>query len=69
MYVEDTRRLSVVFGVPEDDAEAARWLHLAAEQGHARAQCRLGLMHARGEGVPKDDGGGDAVVPPCGRAG
>ena len=53
MYVDGTR--GIVFGIPEDDAEAARWLQLAAEQGHARAQMRLGLMYARGEGVPKDD--------------
>jgi TPR repeat protein len=39
-------------GVPEDDAEAARWYRLAADQGHAPAQFNLGLMHATGEGVP-----------------
>ena len=58
MYVEDTRHLSAVLGVPEmanDDLEAARWLHLAAEQGHPDAQLRLGLMYALGEGVPTDD--------------
>ena len=26
-------------GVPEDDTEAARWLRLAAEQGHAAGLC------------------------------
>ena len=39
-------------GVPEDDAEAARWYRLAADQGHAIAQHILGIMYAHGEGVP-----------------
>ncbi len=30
-------------GVPQDDAEAARWFRLAAEQGLADAQANLGL--------------------------
>ena len=42
-------------GVPEDDAEAARWLRLAADQGLADAQYNLGLKYASGEGVPEDD--------------
>ena len=42
-------------GVPEDDAEAVRWLRLAADQGHADAQHNLGWMYANGEGVPEDD--------------
>jgi TPR repeat protein len=42
-------------GVPEDDAEAARWYRLAAEQGLAEAQAYLGVMYANGEGVPEDD--------------
>ena len=29
-------------GVPENAAEAARWLRMAAEQGHAIAQHSLG---------------------------
>ena len=29
-------------GVPEDDAEAARWFRLAAEQGHASASTTSG---------------------------
>jgi TPR repeat protein len=41
-------------GLPQDDAEAARWYQLAAEQGHDRAQYDLGLMYANGEGVPED---------------
>ena len=42
-------------GVPEDDAEAARWYRLAADQGLAGAQHRLGLMYANGEGVLQDN--------------
>ena len=41
-------------GVPQDEAEAARWYRLAAEQGDAGAQNNLGLSYARGEGVLKD---------------
>lgn len=35
-------------------AEAAALFTPAAEAGNASAQYHLGLMHARGEGVPKD---------------
>ena len=42
-------------GVPEDDAEAMRWLRKAEEQGNVRAQLYLGLMYDNGEGVPEDD--------------
>ena len=42
-------------GVVEDDAEAARWYRLAADQGHAIAQSNLGVMYANGEGVVEDD--------------
>ena len=41
-------------GVPEDDRQAARWYHKAAEQGRARGQFNLGLIYAKGEGVPED---------------
>ena len=34
-------------GVPEDDAEAVKWLRLAAEQGHADAQFSLDIMLQR----------------------
>jgi len=40
--------------VPRDDQEAAKWYHLAAEQGHAKAQYRLGSMYVQGKGVPED---------------
>ncbi len=41
-------------GVPEDDAEAAKWYQQAAEQGHVNAQFNLGVMYANGEGVAKN---------------
>ena len=39
----------------QDEAEAARWYRLAAEQGTAIAQNNLGVMYANGLGVPQDD--------------
>lgn len=33
-------------GVPADDAEAAKWLRLAAKQGHANAQEMLGHLYS-----------------------
>ena len=42
-------------GVPQDDAEAARWYRLAAEQGNVTAQVNLGVMYFNGAGVPQDD--------------
>jgi hypothetical protein len=41
-------------GVPQDDAEAARWYRKAAEQGYAEAQFNLGSMYYHGYGVPQD---------------
>ena len=41
-------------GVPQDDAEALRWIRLAADQGHAAAQFNLGLMYGNGRGVSQD---------------
>ena len=49
------RRYYAGQGVPQDDAEAARWTRLAAEQGYAPAQYSLGLLYFRGRGVPGDD--------------
>jgi TPR repeat protein len=37
-----------------DDAEAARLLRTAAENGHPTAQYNLGLMFAQGRGVERD---------------
>ena len=41
-------------GVPEDDAQAAKWYQQAADQGHVNAQFNLGVMYARGEGVTEN---------------
>jgi len=35
-------------GVPQDDAEAAKWYRKAADQGHANAQFNLGLYYDLG---------------------
>ena len=41
-------------GVPLDYTEAAKWVRLAAEQGHAGAQNNLGFMYDHGQGVARD---------------
>ena len=41
-------------GVPEDEAESARWYRKAAEQGDVAAQFKLGGMYLYGHGVPQD---------------
>ena len=41
-------------GVPQDDAEAAKWTRRAAEQGHPQAQHNLGVAYHKGDGVPQD---------------
>ena len=35
-------------------SEAAKWFLKAAEQGHPRAQLKIGLMYDKGEGVKQD---------------
>lgn len=42
-------------GVVQDDIEAFIWYRKAAQQGHARAQFKLGLAYANGRGVEKND--------------
>ena len=42
-------------GVPENDAEAAKWHRKAAEQGKAKAQTALGVMYRKGRGVQQND--------------
>ena len=39
----------------QEQAEAFQLYRLAAEQGIAGAQCRLGVMYAEGRGVVQDD--------------
>lgn len=41
-------------GLPKDDAEAAKWYRIAAEQGNAEAQNCLGVMYYSGHGVSQD---------------
>ena len=38
----------------QDDAEAARWMHAAAEQGLVKAQYTLASLYVRGLGLPQD---------------
>src|SRR5262249_58229315 len=40
-------------GVPRDERQAAHWLEIAAKQGLAPAQIRLGGYYERGIGVTK----------------
>jgi TPR repeat protein len=42
-------------GAKKDFTLAAQWWKRAADQGHARAQCSLGICYANGDGVVKDD--------------
>jgi len=41
-------------GVPQSDAEAAKWLQKAADQEETDAQERLGYLYENGWGVPLD---------------
>jgi TPR repeat protein len=41
-------------GVPQDDAEAAKWWRMAADRGDVYQQFNLGVMYENGQGVPKD---------------
>ena len=43
-------------GVGRDPAQAARWLHLAAEKNHAEAQALLGQLLFTGDGVARQRG-------------
>ncbi len=40
-------------GAPKDPRQAARWLNLAAEKGHAPSQALLGHLLVTGQGVPR----------------
>lgn len=41
-------------GLPEDEAEAVKWLRIAAGSGHRLAQNNLGARYLSGEGVAAD---------------
>jgi TPR repeat protein len=42
-------------GVAKDEQQAVKYYQMAADQGHARAQCNLGVCYANGKGVAKDE--------------
>ena len=42
------------WGVPQDDKEAVKWYHKAAENGDPFAQFELSLRYEYGWGVPQD---------------
>ena len=42
-------------GVPQNFAEAMKWVRKSAEQGNAKAQSKLGWGYYSGEGVPKNE--------------
>ena len=41
--------------VPQNDAEAARWVRRAAEQGNPDAQYGMGVLYLNGKGELRDD--------------
>jgi uncharacterized protein len=41
-------------GMPQSYAEAVRWYRLAANQGIAIAQFKLGIMYHDGQGLARD---------------
>ena len=47
--------VGVAYAENGNDAEAAKYYRMAAEQGHARAQNNLGSMYEDGRGVPQSD--------------
>ena len=48
------RPVAVVAGVPKDMQRACELWTAAMTQGHAEAQCHLGVVYSNGIGVPKD---------------
>lgn len=50
-----------------DLQDLVRLLRLAADQGHAEAQCGLGDCYRKGEGVERRQGSSEAI-PPCRRS-
>jgi len=41
-------------GVPKDYSEAVKWYKLAANQGHAIAQYKMGISYDMGHGIPQN---------------
>ena len=48
------RKQRMINGSMHDRVEAAHWYRVAADQGHARAQGRLGEMYRTGNAIPKN---------------
>ena len=42
--------------VPQNDHNAIKWYRKAAEQGHAEAQFKVGLLYEKGRGLPRHYG-------------
>ena len=42
------------YGFDKNLPEALKYIRMAAERGYAKAQCDLGYMYSKGEGVPQD---------------
>ncbi|PKQ70985.1 tetratricopeptide repeat protein [Aeromonas sobria] len=53
---EGQYQLGVCYNIEDvpDNKQAVMWWRKAAEQNHAQAQYRLGLMYSLGDGVPED---------------
>ncbi len=55
---EAQRNIGIMYqqglGLPQNNAEAAKWYRRAAENGHVRAQQNLGAMYEEGTGVLQD---------------
>ncbi len=47
--------LGEMYGIVRNYTKALAWYQKAAEQGHVKAQVKLGLMYDKGIGVPKDE--------------
>ncbi len=42
------------YGVERSDSKSIFWMQKAAELGHPKAQCELGITYARGYQIDKD---------------
>ena len=56
-YAETNYAIGMLYwmgqGVPEDPTEASKWMHKAAELGHAGAQGKLAYLYTEGIAVPQ----------------
>ncbi len=42
-------------GVDQDFTEAVKWFRMAAEEGHAESEQKIGLMYYCGNELPRDN--------------